>query len=161
MVNDFAAKVVHKLGFTFNSFGETCWNGITTLCSRDCSMSKQVIRESSPVQCFSDFSSMEKYFALRCEIERGMPDLVMKIDTFRDYSTKSGLQIKCEYSYKGTFLKESSPISSSSSSAENSDSSSSSLSTVTRVPIRCNGTIFIYLNQDNQISNLEIIARYL
>jgi hypothetical protein len=160
MVNDFAQKVVQKLCFTFNSFGETCWSGITTLCSRDCSMRKQVIRDSSPVPILGDFSGMKEYFLARCEVERGMPDLVMKIDSFRDYSTKSGLQIKCEYSYKGTFLKETSPISSSSSSAENSDSSSS-VSTFTRVPIRCKGTIFIYLSPDNQITNLEIIARYL
>jgi hypothetical protein len=143
------------------------------LCTSDCAVGKRVLHDRVPNSAFSNYlmSDLEEYLLTFKRVETEMPDMVFTIQSFRDYSSKSGLRIKCEYNYKGTFLKEmsrwstpsprASAASTPTSVASSQTETDVSTAVITRIPVHCVGTLFIYLNNDNQITNLEFVCRYL
>jgi hypothetical protein len=158
-VHDLSNKLVLKLGVMLNTYGGKLWNDIQRICTHDCDVHKKVIKHNEPAPCFGGFANMEEFFYQRNAVEKGMPDLLLKIHSYRSYySRKTGLlQIRCEYGYNGTFLHKA-PLPEGF--AYPCYFSSSGYSSLVTIPIRCKGTIFISLNQDHRISNLEFVVRY-
>lgn len=125
MIHQFTHQIVHKLALGFNGNPDTLRIIFQQLCSEDFHVSKNVFlkktptllpdegsgtKPSNPLAFSSSWSDAESFISYRKEIEDLLPDFHFSVDSFRDYSSKSGMTIKCEYKYKATLFPEDRPL---------------------------------------------------
>lgn len=138
---------------------------------------KMVYEPAVPAKSFQTtvYSHVDEYFQNMSRLETELPDCIFEIHNHRDYWSPNGqLRIKCDYQYSGTFLLEKAmlyerSLQSPEKGEELSDVKNAEVPSfkvegpknVTKIPVLCRGTLFIYLNEENRIANLEFVCRYL